>query len=450
MPWLHYRPMSERRVVITGLGPICTFGVGIEPLWEALIGGQSGISRIARWDPSGFPCTHAAELADGAFNVRKIVPKSHRKATKVMCRDVELAVGAAAAAVDDAGLVTKATDADAQPTIAPERMGCHIGAGLIASDIDELGAALVTSRNEAGDAVDLQHWGREGMQNLTPLWMLKYLPNMLACHVTIVHDCQGPSNTITCCEASSALSLGESMRAIQRGAADACLTGGAEFKINPLGVFRQCAAGRLLCDTEQVVRPFDDRADGTLLGEGGGILVLESAESANARDARVYAEVAGFAATQSRCEDAAGLRIREDDEALAVAMRLALEQAGIEADAIDAIAPLGCGIINSDAAEMRAIIATFGDRAASVPIITTVPNVGNCAAGAGAISLIIAAKCLETQMLPARLNTPNAAGTDASLCEARDASVQYIMVCTTSQGGQNAVVILKRAGGGES
>jgi len=442
--------MSSGRVVITGLGPICTFGTGIDPLWAALTAGRSGISRISRWDPSGFPSTHAAELPDDDFDVRKIVPKSYRKATKVMCRDVELAVGAAAAAVEDAGLITKATDADAEPTIAPGRMGCQIGAGLIASDIDELGAALITSKGEDGK-IDLRHWGSDGMQNLTPLWMLKYLPNMLACHVTIVHDCQGPSNTITCCEASSALSLGESMRAIQRGAADACITGGAEYKINPLGMLRQIAAKRLLEDDEQIVRPFDNRAAGTLLGEGGGILIVESVESASARGARAYAEVIGFAATQSRCEDSAGLRIRTDDNALSIAMRIALDHAGISADDIDAIAPLGSGIPNSDDAEARAIKHTFGERAIDVPLITTVPNVGNCVAGQGAISLITAAKCLAEQQLPARLNTQEVDGLDAAESETRDAPLEHIMVCTTSQGGQNVVVIMKRAeNGGES
>ncbi|MHC4141777.1 MAG: hypothetical protein ACYSUF_07835, partial [Planctomycetota bacterium] len=128
-----------------------------------------------------------AELDGDLLNVRKVVPKSYRKAVKVMCRDVELAVGGAAAAVEDAGLITKATDPDAEPTIPPSRMGCHIGAGLICADVDELSAALWTSRSESGE-FDLQHWGHTGMENLTPLWLLKYLPNMLACHVTIIRD----------------------------------------------------------------------------------------------------------------------------------------------------------------------------------------------------------------------------------------------------------------------
>ncbi|MHC5024523.1 MAG: beta-ketoacyl synthase N-terminal-like domain-containing protein, partial [Planctomycetota bacterium] len=142
------------RVVITGIGTVTAFGLGIDPLWDSMLAGRTGIRRIQRFDPCGFPCKVAGELPDGAFDIRKIVPKSYRKATKVMCRDIELAVAAAAVAVEDADLVTRATNAEAEPTIAPHRFGCHIGAGLIAADLDELTAALVTSRGDDG-AVDL-------------------------------------------------------------------------------------------------------------------------------------------------------------------------------------------------------------------------------------------------------------------------------------------------------
>src|SRR5262245_16637321 len=144
-------PTPRRRVVITGLGPITGFGVGIDPLWAALCEGRSAIRRIARFDASGFPCQIGAELPDNRFDLKTVVPKSYRKATKVMARDIELAVGAAAAAVSDAGVVTKAVNPDVPPTIAPGRFGCHIGAGLIAADVDELTAALVSSRDQDGE-----------------------------------------------------------------------------------------------------------------------------------------------------------------------------------------------------------------------------------------------------------------------------------------------------------
>jgi len=436
------------RVVITGLGPVTAYGVGIEPLWSAMLEGRSAIGRINAFDPTGLPCQIAAELDPDAFNIRKVVPKSYRKATKVMCRDVELAVGAAAAAIEDAGMITRAVDPEVEPTIQPDRFGCHIGAGLISADVNELAQALITSRKPDG-TFDMHHWGEQGMHNLTPLWLLKYLPNMLACHVTIVHDCQGPSNTITCCEASSGLSVGESLRVLQRGDADACLTGGAEYKLNPLTFLRQVFAGRLAeasngVDPATVLRPFDAGSTGTVLGEGGRLVVVESSEVAARRGAAVYCEVASFASSQARCNEATGLTISDGDDSLSLAMTRAIERAGLTADDIDAIVPFGSGIANSDKAEAEAIKGVFGSRAAAIPLVLTVPFAGNCAAGNGAVALSVGAMCLKQQKLPARLNSGAAQGLDAGPCEAREAQLDNIMVSTTSQGGQNVVIILRK------
>jgi len=436
-------------VVVTGIGPVSGYGVGIEPLWAAMTEGRSAIARIRRFDPAGFICRIAAELDDDAFRVRDVVPKKDRKATKVMCRDVELAVGAAAAAVADAGFVTRAVDPDAAPTVAPERLGCQIGAGLIAAELNELTAALSSSRTDDG-GFDLGHWGRTGMHDLTPLWLLKYLPNMLACHVTIIHECRGPSNTITCCEASGLLSLAESVRVIQRGDADACLTGGTEHKVNPMGMLRQQFGGRLMptddaVDPASAGRPFAPDSTGTVLGEGGGILVVEALDVAEARGAHVKAEVLAVSATQSASLDATGLLITEDDESIADAIELVLERAGLEPSAIDAIVPLGSGIPTSDRAEARAIRAVFGARAASIPIVTTVPFTGNCIAGQAALALSTAVACLDRQRLPARLNTPEVDGLLVGAAPSTDAVLEHVLVVSTSQGGQNAATILRRA-----
>lgn len=440
--------MPSRRVVITGLGPVTCFGIGADVLWNAMLEGRTGIRRIKRFNPDGFACRYAAELDDEKFNIRDIVPKSYRKATKVMCRDIELAVAGADAAVRDAGLVTKAIDPDAQPTYQPHRVGCQIGAGLIAADVAELTAALVYSRSEDG-GVDLKHWGEGGMQNLTPLWLLKYLPNMLACHVTIIHDCHGPSNTITCCEASSGLSLGESVRVIARGGADVCLTGGAEFKVNPMAMFRQSCAQRLAApesdeDAASAVRPFSPDAGGTLLGEGGGILVVEALETAERRGATPVAEVVGFASTQSLCQYTISFDFDPQDTGMADAMGLAIKQAGVSPEEIDAIVPFGSGIANVDRAEAASIQRVFGKRAASIPLITTVPFTGNCNAGNGAVALSAAALALQHQRLPARLNTTGASCLDAEACTARPAKLNYVLAFSTSQGGQNAAIVLKK------
>ncbi len=252
-----------REVLITGVGPVSGLGLGMEATWARLTAGESAIGPIQAFDASGFDCRIAAEVAD--LKVRDFVPKSYRKATKVMARDIELAVAAADLAARDAGLVTHGNDADSEPTYAPPRIGAHIGAGLIACDLDELTSALAEATDEQGK-FDMHRWGNEGITHLTPLWLLKYLPNMLACHVTIIHDAQGPSNTITCNEASGVLSLGESVRVIQRGVADACFCGGTDSKLNPMAYLRQQFTGRLT-DTgndapTQAVRPFDADAAG--------------------------------------------------------------------------------------------------------------------------------------------------------------------------------------------
>ena len=440
------------RTLITGLGPITALGVGIDALWAGLCEGRSAIRRITRLDPSGFPCQVAGEIPDEAFDVKSVVPKSYRKATKVMARDIELAVGAAAAAVADAGLVTKAAGEDAKPTIPPARLGCHIGAGLIAAEEDELTAALVTARDAASGAFDLKNWGATGMQNLTPLWLLKYLPNMLACHVTIIHDCEGPSNTITCAEASAMLSMGESQRAIQRGAADACLTGGAECKLNTMGHLRQWFANRLApagqgINPATVVKPFDQDACGAVLGEGGGLIVLEAEDSARSRRAaKVYCELAGFAATQSYSADATGMEIDEQGESISDAILAALDAAKMRPDEVDCIAPLGSGIAVVDRLEATALRKALADRVARIPLITAIPNVGNTTAGSGAVSVAAAAMALKTQTLPARINTRNPIdGLMAGAAPSQKASLRSALVISSGMGGQNAAIVLRTA-----
>jgi 3-oxoacyl-[acyl-carrier-protein] synthase II len=394
-----------RQVVVTGLGTVTAAGIGVTPFWEAACAGRSAVERIDAFDPSGFECQVAGEVRD--FKVNKIVPKSYRKATKVMARDIELAVGAADAAVRHAGIVTPGTDPDGERTYPGERCGAHIGAGLIAAELNELTGALVESRTDGGE-FDLHHWGREGMMNLTPLWLLKYLPNMLACHVTIIHDAQGPSNTITCGEASGGLSIAESVRVIERRKADLCFCGGAESKINPMAFYRQQLTGRLTTtgndQPTRAVRPFDAAAGGTVLGEGGGIVTIEALDTATARGAQAYAEILGFGSSMSQNAASGGLEPEPDGRGIASAVRQALMLAGLESDAIDAVVACGTGIHAYDHAEAAALRSVFGDRADGLPIWSAKPYVGNCGAGAGGIDLAIGAMMLRKQKLPATIN----------------------------------------------
>src|SRR3954469_18964097 len=176
-----------RRVVITGIGVCSPIGLSAKTFWENLLAGQVGVRRIAAYDPSGFPAQIAGEVP--AYKIGDFVPKSYRKATKVMARDIELAVIAADDAFKDSGLLSKAYSET--PTINGQRFGCNIGAGLISAELTELTAAMTTARSQesaggSSNTLDLKQWGGHGINQLTPLWLLKYLPNMLACHVTII------------------------------------------------------------------------------------------------------------------------------------------------------------------------------------------------------------------------------------------------------------------------
>jgi 3-oxoacyl-[acyl-carrier-protein] synthase II len=454
----------SRRVVITGVGAVTGLGTGIEALWSGLCEGRSALGPLTRFDPSGFRSRLGAEVPN--FSARDHVPKHYRKAVKVMARDIELAVGAARYAVEDAGLVTRGTldggeDADLSRCTYPSaRMGCHIGAGLIAADADELAMAFATSRDASHpERLDLEEWGRRGMESLTPLWLLKYLPNMLACHVTIIHGCTGPSNTITCAESSGLLSAGESVRVIERGQADLCFTGSAESKVCLMGLLRMDYAGRL-ADTRELpphlppaslVRPFDPASPGGLIGEGGGILVVEALETAEARRARIYAEIIGFGGGHSPMPAALGLTspapatpIDTPDEGFQVAVENALEDSGVGPDGFDAIILLGSGVPSADLGEAYALRAVFGPRLERLPIVTIGPNVGNCAAGIGGILLAVAARCVREQVIPARLNAGTPIhGLDAGPAPARPARIRHALVATSSYAGQNAAVVLR-------
>ncbi|KAA0214014.1 MAG: hypothetical protein DYG94_02905 [Leptolyngbya sp. PLA3] len=446
-----------RDVLITGLGAVSALGVGKDDLWNALVEGSSGLRSLQRVDPSGLPCRVAGQAVD--FSVRDFLPKSYRKATKVMARDIELAVAAASLAVKDAGLTTRADETDTT-SMRGNRLGCQIGAGLIAAETEEMSRALAASTDPDG-SFSLERWGTEtapdgrvgsgGMNHLPPLWLLKYLPNMLACHVTILHGAEGPSNTITCAEASALLSLGESTRVIQRDDADACFSGGAESKLNYMGLLRMDLAGRLAHNTEpedgtRVLMPYAENSGG-VLGEAGAVLLVEERTHAQKRGVTPYARIAGFGAAQTAgCPLPTG--VWEPDEpqierGLVDAIESALRDAGLDPADMDAIVPMGLGVPVCDRRERMALHAVFGSRLSSIPLITLAPNVGNCSAGQGGLMTAAAALAIRHQTIPARIQRgAPAAGLDAGAAPARRAHLRHVLVCTTALGGQNAALVL--------
>jgi 3-oxoacyl-[acyl-carrier-protein] synthase II len=440
-----------RSVVISGIGPVSGLGLGIDPTWEGVLAGRSAIGRIQAFDPSGFGCQVGAEVE--SFKINKFVPKSHRKATKVMARDIQLAVVAADYAARDAQLLTQGTDPDGgkngdfKPTYDPARVGCHIGAGLIAADLDELTGALIEARKDDG-SFDIHKWGSEGMQHLTPLWLLKYLPNMLACHVTIIHDNQGPSNTITCGEASAMLSIGESLRVIQRGKADLCFCGGAESKMNPMVYYRQQLTGRLTTagndDPENAVRPYDQSAAGTVAGDGGGIVMLEALETYQERGGETaYAQVVGFGASQSVNREAKNMEPDPQGKAVVTSVNAALKESGIEADQIDMVVGFGCGLASWDQAEANGLKTVLGERLKEVPVLALRAMVGNCGAGGGGLDIAIAAKALREQVVPAVMNRETPIDGLSGNAPSKDAELNHVLVFNMGFGGQHTAMILK-------
>jgi 3-oxoacyl-[acyl-carrier-protein] synthase II len=432
-----------RRVVITGIGVISPIGIGAKAFWDNLLAGQVGVRRIASFDPSGLPSQIGGEVP--AYKIGDYVPKSYRKATKVMARDIELAVIAADDAFKDAGLQSKAyTDA---PTINSARFGCNIGAGLISVDLNELTGAMHVARD--GNKLDLQRWGREGKDQLTPLWLLKYLPNMLACHVTIIHGLKGPSNTITCADASSHLAIGEAFRTIQRGNADCAICGGAETKVVPMSLMRQILLRRATTSQNDspsdAVRPFDADATGTAVAEGGGLFILEEYEHAKARGARIYAELVGFGASQ----DTYSVTVPDPSgHSYGKAISKALADAHVDAKDVNLLIPHGLGIQSHDRAELAGLKNAFGDALPALPLSPIKAQTGNIAAGSG-VDAAAAVLSLHHSRIPAAMNTRRIIdrGTLNVRPEVRELAVDVAVSSVYSLGGQNAALVFRRIQG---
>ncbi|MGD0464452.1 MAG: beta-ketoacyl-[acyl-carrier-protein] synthase family protein [Tepidisphaeraceae bacterium] len=432
-----------RRVVVTGIGIISPIGIGSRAHWDGLISGQVGVRRIASFDPGGFPVQIAGEAPP--FKIGEYVPKSYRKATKVMARVIELAIVAADDAFKDSGLKSQAyTD---QPNFDGTRFGCNIGAGLINAELNELTAAMTTARSEMEpNQLNLRRWGKDGMNQLTPLWLLKYLPNMLACHVTIIHGLKGPSNTITCADASSHLAIGEAFRTIQRGKADLAICGGAESMVNAMAILRHTLLKRLN-ETHndrpaEAVRPFDSEAAGMAPAEGGGLLILEEYERALARGAKIYAELVGFAASQDT------YKITDPEpsgHSYAMAIGKALKDAEISAADVGLLVPYGLGIASHDRAELAGLKRAFGRHLLETPLSLTKAQTGTIAAGSG-VEAGTAVLAVAEQKIPPSINTKKPIdGMKLNVSsQARDAKIDVSVSSVYSLGGQNAALVFRR------
>lgn len=377
---------SSRRVVLTGIGIVNPIGIGAPAFWDSLSRGQSGIRPVQCFDTSALPCRFGGEIV--GFDAKKFIAKDNRKSLRVMARGIQLAVAAAQLAMDDAKVDKTKLD--------PARFGVEFGAALLATELNDIAAASKASSNCLPGGVDMTKWGEIGIPLIQPLWMLKYLPNMLACHVSIFHDAQGPNNTITESEVASLLALGEAYRIIARDQADIFLVGGADSKINPLSMLRQCIFGNLSRRNEapeQASRPFEQDRDGIVLGEGGTVFVMEELEHARKRNARIYAEVVGFSAA---------FDAKRNGDGIARTIRIAMENAGVGVQDIDHVNAHGQSSQEVDVREARAIKSAFDG--SDVSVFAAKSYFGNLGAGSDVSELAASLLGMEHGQLPKTLN----------------------------------------------
>jgi 3-oxoacyl-[acyl-carrier-protein] synthase II len=421
---------SKRRAVFTGIGILSPIGLDPQSYWDSLSAGRSGIRQVTLFDASALPVRIAGEIPD--FDAKSYLDKKERKSLKMMARTIQFAVAAAQAALDDSAIDKAKLDRT--------RFGVEFGASLIASELAEIGPAAQASVNGQGP-VDMAKWGKEGMSTMPPLWMLKYLPNMLACHVAILHDAQGPNNSITESDVASLLAIGEAYRIIARDQADVFLTGSAESKVNPLSMSRLSlfeALSRENDAPEQACRPFDRRRTGSVIGEGGGVLVLEELEHARRRGAHIYAEVVGFAATFDPGRKGPGL---------ARAIRAALTDAGIGPEDIDHINAHGLGSVDGDAWEARGIHEVFGNCRAPVPALAVKSYIGNIGAGGGSSELAASLLALRKGFVPRTLNYEEpdpACPLTVATGMSRPVIRPYVLKISLTQLGQCAALVCRR------
>lgn len=376
--------MSVREVVITGLGVVSPIGIGQDAYWASMLAQRSGVNKVHSFDASTSRCKIAAEVLD--FEPKKYIRP--RKSLKVMSRDIQLGFAAAEMAVIDSGLAPEDTD--------PERKGVVFGADLIYTDIEAIHDAYRSCMVDG--EFDFSRWGTHALANMHPLWLLKYLPNMPACHIGIAQDARGPNNSITVGDTSSLQAISEATRAIQRSQIDVAISGGTSSQINPTVYdFRgRDRFTRSNGDPTTAPRPFDRDRDGTLHGEGAAAFVLETREHAENRGATILATVAGCSSRFEPMTSGTPLR----GTAIRGGIEIAMAEANLTADDIDHVNAHGIATVEADRVEAQAIHNILGD----VPVIAPKSYFGNLGAGAGAVEMVASLLAMGKGVLPASLN----------------------------------------------
>ena len=368
----------KRRVVITGLGTVNPCGADVCSSWSNIRQGRSGIGYLTRFDASGWPSNAAGEVKD--FDG---VGRFGRKATKRMGLFTQYALVAGAEAMEDAGFREGITWPVA------ERFAVYVASGI--GGIPEIFAEAETFISE-------------GVRRISPYFIPRSLGNLAAGHLAIRFKAKGPSLVMSTACAAGNHAIGEALRLIQYGESDVALAGGTEAALTPLGYggfMNMRALSRRDCPPEKASRPFDAARDGFVMGEGAGLVVLESYEHAVARGAKIYCELVGYAATTDAHHETAP---SPDGDGAVRCMRLALNNAGLTPASVDYINAHGTSTPANDATETHAIRTVFGLHADSLAVSSTKGVTGHLLGAAGGLESIIVSKVLETGWMPPTAN----------------------------------------------
>lgn len=412
------REREQRRVVVTGLGVVSPLGIGADRFWDAMMEGRSGVGRITSWDPTGLETQIAAEVRD--FDPTEFMD---RKEARRNDRFVLFAYAAARMALEDSGLAIT-------PSNAP-RVGVLIGSGI--------GGAITWEEQT-------QILMTKGPRRVSPFFIPNVIMNMASGVVSILTGAKGPNSSVVTACASGGNAIGDAMRIIQRGDADAMIAGGTEAAITRLSVAGFCAMKAMSTrndDPARAVRPFDATRDGFVMGEGAGVVVLEALEHAEARGAPILAEVLGYGVTTD------AFHITQPDpegDGALRSMAAALADAALAAEEIDYINAHGTSTPYNDRLETLAIKRLFGDHARRLAISSTKSMTGHLLGAAGGVEFVACILALQHQVLPPTINyrvpdpecdldyVPNAA---------RPARLRTVMSNAFGFGGHNAILIAR-------
>ena len=426
---------DQKRIVVTGIGVISPLGIGKDIYWKNALAGKHGIEKLHFTGKNGEKTIYAGLIND--FKDKEYV--AHRKSLKVMSRDIKIAVGGAKLALEDSAIDLEA--------FCPTELGVSIGAGMIHTDLDVLGYPI--SQSVENGELSMKKFGTTGRELLFPLWLLKQLPNMLASHISIIYNAQGPSNSLTTASAAGLQAVGEASRIIERGDAKRFICGGADSRVHPLHVIKyemlKLSEGRSDVAIPEVFSPYGKKRNGFIPAEASSIIFIETLESAKQRGVEIYGEIIGYGS----CGGASFYEQDVDQLAYIESLSIvaALKDAGIDAGDISCIVGHGCSSVLGDVSEAKAYKRIFGDRTNKIPFTAPSSQFGYCGAAAGSFSLIYALLAMrDSKLTPTLFVNDNDPECDLNFIKDKtvDIDIQTALVNIFDFQGQGASVIVKK------